>query len=58
MNDELIVIKAKDLESCDSDRKAYLELAVLLYNRLLRYDASFKDSYEHDKAQEVLGLNG
>ena len=58
MNDELIVIKAKDLEACDSDRKAYLELAVLLYNRLLRYDTSFKDSYEHDKAQEVLGLNG
>lgn len=54
MKDELIVINARDLEECDSDRREFLAMAVLLFNRLLRVDAEFKSSYEYDKALEVL----
>ena len=54
MTDELMVISTKDFDACESDRKAYLALSVILFNRLLRVDSDFKKSYEYDKAQEVL----
>ena len=54
MTDELMVISTKDFDTCESDRKAYLALSVILFNRLLRVDSDFKKSYEYDKAQEVL----
>ena len=57
MNDELIVVSKKDLEACESDMHKYLELSVLLFNRLLREDREFKKSYEYDKALEVLNPN-
>ncbi len=57
MKDELIVISKKDLDACESDMHAYLGLSVLLFNRLFRADASFKESYEYDKAREVLRFN-
>lgn len=57
MIEKMAVISEKDLEACDNDRKAYLELSVLLFNRLLREDREFKKSYEYDKALEVLNPN-
>lgn len=54
MRDELTVISEADLTAMDNDRKAYLGLSVILFNRLLRVDSDFKASYEYDKAMEVL----
>ena len=54
MKDELTVISEADLTALDDDRKAYLGLSVILFNRLLRVDSDFKSSYEYDKAMEVL----
>lgn len=54
MKDELTVISEADLTALDDDRKAYLGLSVILFNRLLRVDSDFKASYEYDKAMEVL----
>lgn len=57
MIEELVVVGKKDLEACESDMHAYLGLSVLLFNRLLRVDPEFKESYEYDKAREVMRLN-
>lgn len=54
MKDELTVISEADLTALDNDRKEYLGLSVILFNRLLRVDSDFKASYEYDKAMEVL----
>lgn len=54
MKDELTVISEADLTALDNDRKEYLGLSVILFNRLLRVDSDFKASYEYDKAIEVL----
>ena len=54
MNDELIVISKADLEACDRDRVAYLNIAVKLFNELLQRDADFKGSLLYDLASEVL----